>query len=105
MSFLWRHFPLLERHPSTLKHVSNQQYDLMEEYQSDDERHVVLQSPTNQRNTPPWKIRTVASITTYLRLRRDETQISHTTPSHTPLPSTNITATCSKQEAPLPYPV
>ncbi|GFU10390.1 hypothetical protein TNCV_3514681 [Trichonephila clavipes] len=56
------------------------------EYRRDDENHVALQSPSDHsRNTPPRQMRPAASITTCLRLRRAETQISHSTPSNEPL--------------------
>ncbi|GFY34634.1 hypothetical protein TNCV_1373251 [Trichonephila clavipes] len=45
---------LLGWHPSPLKHISDQEHDLGEEYRIDDERHVALQSPTDHyRYTPP----------------------------------------------------
>ncbi|GFV47732.1 hypothetical protein TNCV_4308101 [Trichonephila clavipes] len=42
-----RYSPSLGRHSSTLKHISNQEHDLMEEYRSDSERHIAL-SPLTQ---------------------------------------------------------
>ncbi|GFX06738.1 hypothetical protein TNCV_3113261 [Trichonephila clavipes] len=38
--FVGSHNPTL--HPPTLKHISNQEHNLAEEYRSDDERHVAL---------------------------------------------------------------
>ncbi|GFT62047.1 hypothetical protein TNCV_3812111 [Trichonephila clavipes] len=45
---LWRDSPLFGKYPSTLKHISYQEYDIMEEYRSDDERYLALQSPTDR---------------------------------------------------------
>ncbi|GFX01966.1 hypothetical protein TNCV_371551 [Trichonephila clavipes] len=54
----------------------------------DDERHVAVQPSTDRsRNTPPWQKRSAASITTCLRLRRAEAQISYSTPSTEPFPT------------------
>ncbi|GFY07826.1 hypothetical protein TNCV_4287621 [Trichonephila clavipes] len=38
----------LARHPSTLKHISDQEHDIAEEYRSDDERHLALHSPIDR---------------------------------------------------------
>ncbi|GFV61467.1 hypothetical protein TNCV_2938091 [Trichonephila clavipes] len=53
----WRHSSLLGRHLSTLKHISDLvEHDFMEEYRSDDERHVAMQPTTERsRNMPPWQ--------------------------------------------------
>ncbi|GFW48618.1 hypothetical protein TNCV_4241991 [Trichonephila clavipes] len=104
-------FPVARRHPSTLKHIFDQMHDLVKEYRNDDEKHVALQLPTDSwRNTPPQQKRAAASTTTCLKQRQVRKQIFyspiiHRAPPHTPSLSTNITATCSKQEAPTPYPV
>ncbi|GFW72802.1 hypothetical protein TNCV_1266451 [Trichonephila clavipes] len=101
--FLLRHSPLVERHLSALKHISDEEYDLVEEYRSDDERHVALQPPTDRsRNMPPRQKCAAASTTKCLRLRRVGKQIFHSTPSNESLP-VNITATCSKQEILRPH--
>ncbi|GFX90131.1 hypothetical protein TNCV_2421151 [Trichonephila clavipes] len=62
-------------------------YDFEEEYRSDGERHVAPQLQSDRsRSTPLRQKQPAASITTYLRLRRGETQIFHKTLSTKPIP-------------------
>ncbi|GFX87816.1 hypothetical protein TNCV_2190921 [Trichonephila clavipes] len=72
--------------PLTIKHTSDQEYDLVKEYESDDERHVALQSLIDHwTNTPPRRNHTTTSTTRCSRLRREGTQIFHS-PLSPPIP-------------------
>ncbi|GFW69148.1 hypothetical protein TNCV_1819021 [Trichonephila clavipes] len=87
LPFIWRHSPLLGRYPSPLKHFSVQEHDIVRKYQSNDEIHVALLSPTDRkRNTPPQQKCATATTTTWLRLMRVGIQISHSTLFPEPFP-------------------
>ncbi|GFV57714.1 hypothetical protein TNCV_1552061 [Trichonephila clavipes] len=85
-----------KQHPFTLKHVSDQEHDLVEEPRSDDERRFALQSVADfWGNTPLRQKCAAASTTTYLRLRRAGIEISLSTPSTKPVPTYPVSVRAS----------